>query len=52
MLRKVVRVGSSRAIVIPVEIFKSLEQKGKTFKKVNMEIAEDKFVITPILEDI
>ena len=51
LLRKVVRVGTSKAVVIPSEVFESLATKGKTFTTVMVHLNE-KIIIEPILEDI
>ena len=51
LLRKVVTVGTSRAVVIPSQFFESLATKGKTFSKVKL-VLNDEIIIKPVLEDI
>lgn len=49
LIRKLVRVGTSRAVVIPANYIESIEKKGKKFTKVKMTL-NDKIVLEPILE--
>lgn len=51
LLRKVISVGTSRAVTIPSQVFESYKNKGKTFTTVRM-ILNDEITIVPILEDI
>jgi antitoxin component of MazEF toxin-antitoxin module len=49
----VVKVGTSRAVVIPSQVFESLASKGKTFSKVYIYLnGENEIIIRPVLIDI
>lgn len=48
MIRKLVRVGTSRAVVVPHEWIRYYELQGIEIKEVSVEV-NDKLIITPII---
>lgn len=51
MVRKVVGIGRSRAIIIPRSYLNFWKLQGRVIRQVELEIT-DKILITPILEEI
>ena len=51
LLRKLITIGDSKAVVIPHDYLEYYKNKGRIIKKVGMEINEN-IVIEPIFEDI
>ncbi|MBA7696602.1 hypothetical protein ES703_105252 [subsurface metagenome] len=51
LIRKIISVGSSHAVIIPIEFFESCKNRGKTFSKVKLNIKTDKILIEPIWDE-
>ena len=51
VLRKLINIGNSKAIIIPKEYIEFYEQQGKIFNTVGMQI-NDKIILEPIFENI
>jgi len=51
ILKKLIRLNESKAIVIPHNYFEYYRSKGKEIKKVSIELGK-KIVIKPIFEEI
>jgi antitoxin component of MazEF toxin-antitoxin module len=51
LLRKIVQIGNSKAIVIPKQYFEFYKLQGKEIKQVGLEIGE-KLTIEPIFTEI
>jgi len=52
LLRNVIKVGPSHAVVIPYEYFQELAAKGKIFYKVKIKWDDKGLKIKPILEEL
>jgi antitoxin component of MazEF toxin-antitoxin module len=50
MLKKIISIGNSKAIIIPYEFIAYYKLQGKEIKKVRLELT-DKLIITPIFEE-
>lgn len=51
LIRKIISVGSSHAVIIPSEFFESCKNRGKIFSKVKLNIKDDRILIEPIWEE-
>jgi len=51
LLLKVLKVGNSKAVIIPSQFFEYWNRQGKEIKEVGMEI-DGEIVIRPIFEEI
>ena len=52
LIRKIITVGNSRAVVIPGFFLEYFKSQGKKTDKVDMEIDSEVIVIKPIFEEI
>lgn len=51
ILKKLIRINESKAVVLPHSYFEYYKSKGKEINTVSLEI-DDKIIIQPIFEDI
>lgn len=52
ILRKIIKIGQSRAITIPHDFIRYYENQGKLIKEVILEINDKGIFIQPMLEDV
>jgi hypothetical protein len=52
LIKKLIKIHGSKAIVIPSSYFEYYLAKGKKIDKVSLELNGEKIIITPILNDL